>query len=238
MERSGGEPQTTNNRMELTAAVRGLEALKRRSQVELLTDSVYVGKGISEWLPKWKANGWRRKEKNKLVPIANEELWRELDELLAKHEVKYTRVAGHSGHAGKRPRRRTRGRGVSAVSCKLARASCRGNSPTPYNDGMSALPPTAGQQTSPRRQPTPAELLATPVEFVRGVGPQRAALLHRLDVRTAGDLIFLFPRDYEDLTDRRRSPTSKKTMCKRSAARSSKSMAAAAASARASSACW
>ena len=70
-----------------------------RSHVELFTDSVYVGKGISEWLPKWKANGWRRKEKNKLVPIANEELWRELDELLAKHEVKYTRVAGHSGHA-------------------------------------------------------------------------------------------------------------------------------------------
>jgi len=99
MERSGGEPNTTNNRMELTAVVRGLEALKRRSRVEVLTDSVYVGKGITEWMPKWKANGWRRKEKNKLVPIANEELWRELDELLAKHSIKYTRVAGHSGHA-------------------------------------------------------------------------------------------------------------------------------------------
>jgi len=98
MECCGGEPLTTNNRMELTAVVRGLEALKRRSQVELFTDSVYVGKGVSEWLPKWKANGWRRKEKNKLVPIANEELWRELDQLLARHEVKYTRVAGHSGH--------------------------------------------------------------------------------------------------------------------------------------------
>jgi ribonuclease HI len=98
MERSGGEPNTTNNRMELTAVVRGLEALKRRSQVELLTDSVYVGKGISEWLPKWKTNGWRRKERNKLVPIANEELWRKLDGLLAKHDVTYTRVAGHSGH--------------------------------------------------------------------------------------------------------------------------------------------
>ena len=98
MESSGGEPNTTNNRMELTAVVRGLEALKCRSQVELLTDSVYVGKGISEWLPKWKANGWRRKERNKLVPIANEGLWRELDALLAQHRVKYTRVAGHSGH--------------------------------------------------------------------------------------------------------------------------------------------
>jgi ribonuclease HI len=99
LEQSGGEAETTNNRMELTAAVRGLEALKQRAQVELLTDSVYVGKGISEWLPKWKANGWRRKDGKKLVPIANEELWRELDELLAKHQVRYTRVAGHSGHA-------------------------------------------------------------------------------------------------------------------------------------------
>jgi ribonuclease HI len=97
-ERSGGEPLSTNNKMELTAAVEGLAALKRRSHVELLTDSVYVGKGMSEWLPKWKANGWRRKEKNKLVPIANEPLWRKLDALLAKHEVRYTRVAGHSGH--------------------------------------------------------------------------------------------------------------------------------------------
>lgn len=99
LECSGGEPHTTNNKMELTAAVQGLSALKQRSHVELFTDSVYVGKGMTEWLPKWKANGWRRKEKTKLVPIANEELWRKLDALLAKHEVRYTRVAGHSGHA-------------------------------------------------------------------------------------------------------------------------------------------
>jgi ribonuclease HI len=98
MERSGGEALSTNNKMELTAAVEGLGALKSRSHVELLTDSVYVGKGMSEWLPKWKANGWKRKERNKLVPIANEQLWRKLDALLAKHTVKYTRVAGHSGH--------------------------------------------------------------------------------------------------------------------------------------------
>lgn len=98
MERSGGEAVSTNNKMELTAVVSGLESLKRRSHVEVLTDSVYVGKGMIEWLPKWKANGWRRKERNKLVPIANEELWRKLDALLGKHEVRYTRVAGHSGH--------------------------------------------------------------------------------------------------------------------------------------------
>jgi ribonuclease HI len=98
LERAGGEPLSTNNKMELTAAVEGLAALKQPSHVEIFTDSVYVGKGISEWLPKWKANGWRRKERNKLVPVANEDLWRKLDALLARHKVKYTRVAGHSGH--------------------------------------------------------------------------------------------------------------------------------------------
>jgi len=98
LERSGGEPETTNNRMELTAVVEGLATLKQPSHVELFTDSVYVGKGISEWMPKWKANGWRRKERNKLVAIANEALWKKLDMLLAQHQLKYTRVAGHSGH--------------------------------------------------------------------------------------------------------------------------------------------
>lgn len=98
MERAGAERETTNNRMELMAAIEGLSALKRATRVELLTDSVYVGKGLSEYLPKWKANGWRRKEGSKLLPIKNEELWRRLDELAGKHRVKYTRVAGHSGH--------------------------------------------------------------------------------------------------------------------------------------------
>ena len=96
---SGGEPETTNNRMELTAVVKGLEALNRRSDVEILTDSVYVGKGLSEWLPKWKAAGWRRREGKRWKEIKNEDLWRRLDELLPRHMVRYTRVAGHSGHA-------------------------------------------------------------------------------------------------------------------------------------------
>jgi len=98
MERSGGERETTNNRMELTAVVEGLAALKKPTLVELFTDSVYVGKGMSEWMPKWKANGWRRKEGTKFVPVKNEDLWRQLDAALAQHEVVYTRVAGHSGH--------------------------------------------------------------------------------------------------------------------------------------------
>jgi ribonuclease HI len=97
-ERSGAERETTNNRMELEAVVQGLSALKRPCSVELFTDSVYVGKGISQWLPKWKANDWKRREQDQLVAIKNEDLWRRLDALLQMHRVKYTRVAGHSGH--------------------------------------------------------------------------------------------------------------------------------------------
>jgi len=99
MERFGAERQTTNNRMELTAVIRGLEALKRPTRVEVITDSVYVGKGLSEWLPKWKAHGWRRRDADRWVPIKNEDLWRRLDELLAVHRVKFSHIRGHAGHA-------------------------------------------------------------------------------------------------------------------------------------------
>jgi ribonuclease HI len=98
IERSGGEPETTNNRMELTAVVKGLEALKRPSKVLLMADSVYVGKGLSEWMPKWKANGWRRREGGRWKEVKNEDLWRRLDELVAQHSLTYNYVAGHSGH--------------------------------------------------------------------------------------------------------------------------------------------
>ena len=97
-EASGGEPETTNNRMELMAVIEGLSALKFSCHVDLFTDSVYVGKGISEWLPRWKANDWRRKEGKRLVPIKNVELWQQLDQLLQRQQVSYYRVAGHSGH--------------------------------------------------------------------------------------------------------------------------------------------
>lgn len=98
MEKSGGEKVTTNNRMELMAVIQGLQTLKRPCNIELFTDSVYVGKGISEWMPKWKKNNWRRKEGSQWKPVKNDDLWRQLDEQLEKHRVKYTRVAGHSGH--------------------------------------------------------------------------------------------------------------------------------------------
>ena len=98
LESSGGERETTNNRMEMTAVIRGLEALKRGARVEIISDSIYVGKGFSEWMPKWKLNGWRRREGGQLKPIKNEELWRQMDELLARHQVRFTHVRGHQGH--------------------------------------------------------------------------------------------------------------------------------------------
>jgi ribonuclease HI len=98
LEKSGGEAETTNNRMELMAVIEGLATLKRATRVEIFTDSVYVGKGMTEWMPKWKANGWKRKEGGKLKPVKNEDLWRRLDEQVERHDIKYTRVAGHSGH--------------------------------------------------------------------------------------------------------------------------------------------
>lgn len=98
IEQSGGEPLTTNNRMELAAVIQGLEALKKPSRVELFTDSVYVGKGLSEWLPKWKAQGWRRGRGEQSSAVKNEDLWRRIDKLLERHRVRFVQVAGHSGH--------------------------------------------------------------------------------------------------------------------------------------------
>src|SRR5262245_2074773 len=78
---SGAVPQTTNNRMELTGVIEGLASLNRPCQVELVTDSEYVGKGIRDWMPKWKAQGWRRKEGSQFKPVVNLDLWQRLDEL-------------------------------------------------------------------------------------------------------------------------------------------------------------
>ena len=95
-ELSGGEEQTTNNRMELLAVIRALEALKRPSTVRLHTDSRYVMDGASKWLKNWKANGWKTADKK---PVKNEELWRALEAAMAEHKIAWKWVAGHSGHA-------------------------------------------------------------------------------------------------------------------------------------------
>jgi ribonuclease HI len=91
----GGEAGTTNNRMELMAAIRALEALKRPSRVKLYTDSLYVMKGITTWIHDWKRRGWRTADKK---PVKNEDLWRELDALAVKHEIEWHWVKGHNGH--------------------------------------------------------------------------------------------------------------------------------------------
>ena len=90
----GGVADTTNNRMELIAAIEGLRALKRASQVTVLTDSEYVRRGITEFLPRWKANGWRASTGK---PVVNRDLWEELEELAGNHEVTWIHVRGHSG---------------------------------------------------------------------------------------------------------------------------------------------
>lgn len=94
-ELSGGEPLTTNNRMELLAAIRALEALKRPCHVILTTDSVYVRDGITKWIHGWQRNGWRTSDRK---PVRNEELWRELIAASAPHRIEWHWVKGHAGH--------------------------------------------------------------------------------------------------------------------------------------------
>ena len=91
----GGEPATTNNRMELTAAIKALEALKKPSDVTLYTDSRYVMDGLQNWLPRWKANGWKTSDKK---PVKNEDLWRALEAAVQRHNVVWRWVEGHAGH--------------------------------------------------------------------------------------------------------------------------------------------
>jgi ribonuclease HI len=93
----GGEADTTNNRMELTAVIRALEALKRPTAVRIFTDSQYVQKGISQWIHQWKKNGWRTADKK---PVKNADLWQRLDALSGRHDVAWIWVKGHAGHSG------------------------------------------------------------------------------------------------------------------------------------------
>ena len=95
-ELAGGEPDTTNNRMELMAAIQGLQALKEACEVDLYTDSQYVQKGITEWLPGWQRRGWKTAD-NK--PVKNADLWQQLDMARQRHRVKWHWVKGHAGHA-------------------------------------------------------------------------------------------------------------------------------------------
>ena len=129
---SGGEPATTNNRMELTAAIRALETLKRPCQVVLHTDSKYVKNGITDWIRRWKQNGWRTADRK---PVKNAELWRKLDDEMARHQVEWVWVRGHSGNAG------------NERADALARAGM-----APHTDDVSPSPSPRAQPARPSRR--------------------------------------------------------------------------------------
>ncbi len=108
----GGERETTNNRMELLAVIRALEALTRPCEADVYVDSSYVQKGISEWIHGWKRNGWRTADKK---PVKNVDLWMELDRQAARHQLAWHWVKGHAGHAGNERADELANKGVDAV---------------------------------------------------------------------------------------------------------------------------
>lgn len=108
----GGAPDTTNNRMELMAVIEALRALKRPCKVILHTDSQYVQKGISEWVHKWKARGWRTADKK---PVKNVDLWTELDQATAQHDIEWRWIKGHAGHEGNEKADQLANKGVDSV---------------------------------------------------------------------------------------------------------------------------
>lgn len=112
LELFGGEGHTTNNRMELRAVIEGLSALKRRSNVLLVTDSKYVMQGMQQWLAGWKKRGWKTAGKQ---PVKNQDLWQQLDALVQQHDVQWQWVAGHTGHRGNERADELANKGVDEV---------------------------------------------------------------------------------------------------------------------------
>ncbi|MCL4721501.1 MAG: ribonuclease HI [Gammaproteobacteria bacterium] len=108
----GGERLTTNNRMEMMAAIQGLTALRRPCRVAVYTDSEYLRRGISEWLPQWKSRGWKTSARK---PVKNDDLWRQLDDLATRHEIEWHWVKGHAGHPWNERADALANQGVDAV---------------------------------------------------------------------------------------------------------------------------
>jgi ribonuclease HI len=117
-ELSGAEPLTTNNRMELTAVIRALEALKRRVRASLYTDSEYVRRGVREWLPEWKSRGWLTAARK---PVKNQDLWERLDRLVAGHDIDWHWVPGHAGIPGNERVDRLANAAIDALSRQALR---------------------------------------------------------------------------------------------------------------------
>ncbi|HEY6924000.1 MAG TPA: ribonuclease HI [Steroidobacteraceae bacterium] len=118
-ELSGADPLTTNNRMELTAVIRALEALKRPSQLRIFTDSEYVRRGITEWVRNWKARGWKTADRK---PVKNQDLWERLDTLAAGHQIEWRWIKGHSGIPGNERVDRLANEAIDALQVSGARA--------------------------------------------------------------------------------------------------------------------
>jgi ribonuclease HI len=110
----GGEPETTNNRMELMAAIRALESLRRPCRVKLYTDSKYVRHGIEDWLAKWKRNGWKTAARK---PVKNVDLWQHLDAAAQRHDVEWHWVKGHTGNHGNETADALANRGIDEMTC-------------------------------------------------------------------------------------------------------------------------
>ncbi len=108
----GGAPATTNNRMELTAVIRALQSLPQGSRVRLYTDSLYVQKGMTEWISSWKQRGWRTADKK---PVKNQDLWKQLDGMAHNHKVEWHWVKGHAGHPGNERADALANKGVESV---------------------------------------------------------------------------------------------------------------------------
>ena len=112
----GGARETTNNRMEMTAAIEALAALKRRCRVQLYTDSQYLRNGITEWLPQWKRRGWRTADRK---PVKNTDLWMRLEQEIARHEVHWHWVRGHAGHDGNEAADALANRGIDELLARV-----------------------------------------------------------------------------------------------------------------------
>lgn len=109
----GGEQETTNNRMEMTAAIKGLKALTKPCQIIMYTDSQYLLRGITEWMPGWKKRGWTTASKK---PVKNDDLWKNLDLLIQNHDIEWKWVRGHSGHPGNERADQLANRGIDSLN--------------------------------------------------------------------------------------------------------------------------
>jgi ribonuclease HI len=183
----GGEPRTTNNRMELTAAIRALEALRQPCRVEMHTDSQYLRRGVTEWLPGWIARGWRRKAGE----LQNEDLWRRLADVAARHDVRWSWVKGHAGDP-----RNERADQLATAAIREQRAAAR------------AAAPKAGPQAAPPEHEVFLRVSMTPrgggwAALLRGAGgeqvlsgglpPGAAATSNALDLAAAAAALEALP---------------------------------------------